>query len=92
MNKRILDSGPKDQDEGDARNHGLQDPHVYVVFWDSADGTIEKGLCAMRRKSDGLSDQVLGLRPEHRLERRCPPKGILQGFFQVLRKGLLGFV
>ena len=30
---RILDSGPKAQDNEDSRNHGLSDPYAYEVFW-----------------------------------------------------------
>ena len=28
-----LHSGFKAQVQGNSRNHGLKDPHVYVVFW-----------------------------------------------------------
>ena len=30
---RILHIGSRTQDKADARNHGLKDPYVYVVFW-----------------------------------------------------------
>ena len=33
LNIRTLHSGTRAQDNGDSRNHGLQDPFVYAVFW-----------------------------------------------------------
>ena len=33
MNKGILHDGPKAQDKEDAKNHGLQDSHVHLVYW-----------------------------------------------------------
>ena len=33
MNIRTSDSGSQAQYKGNTRNHGLQDPNVYVVFW-----------------------------------------------------------
>ena len=33
IKKRVLHSGSKAHYKGDTRNHGVQDPDVYEVFW-----------------------------------------------------------
>ena len=38
VNMRILQSGSKQEDKGDYRNLGLQDPSVYVVSWALSEG------------------------------------------------------
>ena len=49
-----LTSGSKAQTTGESRNHGLQDPHVYVGFW------VPSWMTICYRGPQGLTIAILG--------------------------------
>ena len=68
IHMRTLDSGSKMQDKRDSRNHGLQDPYLFLAFGDpvSISGAARDSTPHMSERSghalDGELPQLLGLR------------------------------